>query len=273
MRTSLPLAVTAACSLAVLGAASAVAAPAENHGSSAMLSVLHAVPDTPVDVYVDGELTLDDFAPAELAGPLELPAGEHEIVITASDAADASAPVIGPIAVDLEAGGNYTAAAHLDAEGQPTATAFVNDVSALDAGEGRLVVRHVAAAPAVDIWADGEVAIPGLENPDEQSLDLPATTIEAAVSLAGDSDPVLGPADVPVTEGTATIVYAWGSAEDGSLALATQTVEGMHSAPEGVPTGDTEVPASQGQWIALGGGLLLLAGGAATLRRRAALRA
>src|SRR5690606_9115599 len=117
--------------------------------------------------------------------------------------------------------------------------------SALDAGEGRLVVRHVAAAPAVDVWANGEVAVPGLENPNEESLDLPAGTYEAAVSLAGETDPVLGPADVPVTEGTATIVYAWGSAEDGNLALATQTVEGMHSAPEGVPTGDTEVAAGE----------------------------
>ncbi len=276
MRTSLPLAVTAACSLAILGASSASAAPApaENHGDAAMLSVLHGVPDTVVDVYVNGELTLDDFEPAELAGPLELAAGDYEVAITAADAADASEPVIGPVTVGLEAGGNYTAAAHLDADGNPTVTAFANDVSALDAGEGRLVVRHVAAAPAVDVWANGEVAVSGLENPNEESLDLPAGTYEAAVSLAGETDPVLGPADVPVAEGTATIVYAWGSAEAGNLALATQTVEGMHSAPEGVPTGDTEVPAGeQAQWIALGGGLLLMAGSAAALRRRAAVRA
>ena len=85
---------------------------------------------------------------------------------------------------------------------------------------------------------------------------------------------MLGPADVEVTEGASTIVYACGSAEDGSVALATQTVEGMHSAPEGVPTGDTEVAAGeQAQWIALGGGLLLMAGSAAALRRRAAVRA
>jgi hypothetical protein len=278
MRKALPLAVTAACGVAMLGTAlPATASETEGSGGdAAMLSVLHGVPDTTVDVYVNGERTLDDFAPGDLAGPLELPAGDYEIAVTASDAEDDSEPVIGPVDVTLDAGVNYTAAAHLDAEGQPTATAFVNDTSALDAGNGRLVVRHVAAAPAVDVWANGEVAVPGLANPDERSLDLPAGNLEAAVSVSGETDPVLGPVDVEVTEGAATIVYAWGSAEDGSLALATQTVEGMHSAPEGVPTGNTQVPAEdQGLWWAAGGGALLLAaaGAVTALRRRSSVRA
>ncbi|HEY4614854.1 MAG TPA: DUF4397 domain-containing protein [Citricoccus sp.] len=278
MRKALPLAVTAACGVAVLGTALPATAgeTAGSGGEAATLSVLHGVPDTTVDVYVDGERTLDDFAPGDLAGPLELPAGEYEIAVTAADAQDDSEPVIGPVSVTLDGGSDYTAAAHLDAEGQPTATAFVNDTSALDAGNGRLVVRHVAAAPAVDVWANGEVAVPGLANPDEQSLDLPAGAIEAAVSVAGESDPVLGPASVEVTEGAATIVYAWGSAEDGSLALATQTVEGMHSAPGGVPTGNTQVPAEgQGLWWAAGGGALLVAaaGAVSALRRRPSVRA
>ncbi|MBG6179439.1 hypothetical protein IWX62_000629 [Arthrobacter sp. CAN_A1] len=61
--------------VAVLGAAS-VAAPAvaTETADTASLSVLHAVPDLTVDVYVNGDLTLDDFTPGELAGPLELPA-------------------------------------------------------------------------------------------------------------------------------------------------------------------------------------------------------
>lgn len=271
MRKALPIAV-ATCGVALLGfSLPASAAPDDD---MAMLSVLHGVPDLTVDVYVNGELTLDDFAPGDLAGPLEVPAGEHEIAVTAADAADASEPVIGPIEVDLEGGMDYTAAAHLDADGEPTVTAFANDTSMLDAGEGRLTVRHIAAAPAVDVWADGDVAVEALANPDEASLELPAGTLEAAVSVSGESDPVIGPADVDVTEGANTIVYAWGSAEDGSLALATQTVEGMHSAPEGVPTGNTEVPADHKGLMLAGGGLLALAGaGILAGRRRAASRA
>ena len=46
-------------------------------------------------------LTLDDFTPGTLAGPLELPAGTYTVAITAADAADASAPAIGPVDLPL----------------------------------------------------------------------------------------------------------------------------------------------------------------------------
>lgn len=273
MRKSLPLAVTAAAGLAL--AAGVAPAYADEHDSEAHLSVLHGVPDLPVDVYVDGDLTLDDFNPGDLAGPLELPAGDYEIAITAADAEDDSDPVLGPVSVDLSAGGNYTAAAHLDADGEPTVTAFENDTSEVAAGEGRLAVRHIAAAPEVDVWGDGSVAIESLANPDEEALELPAGTVEAAVSVAGESDPVIGPADVDVAEGATTIVYAWGSAEDDNLDLAVQTVDGMHSAPDGVPSGNFEVPAqSSGGLLAAGiAGLALLGGGAFALVARAKAKA
>lgn len=135
--------------------------------------------------------------------------------------------MLGPVDVSLSEGGNYTAAAHLSAEGDPTVTAFENDTSDVAAGEGRLAVRHIAAAPEVDVWGDGAVVVESLANPDEAALELPAGSVEAAVSLAGETDPVTGPADVDVAEGATTIVYAWGSAEDDNLDIAVQTVDGM----------------------------------------------
>ncbi|RJN33010.1 DUF4397 domain-containing protein [Nesterenkonia natronophila] len=270
MRKSLSLAATAGLGLVIAGSAAPAFADSHEDGA-AQLSVLHAVPDLPVDVYVDGELTLDDFNPGDLAGPLELPAGDYEIAITAADAEDDSDPVLGPVDVSLDEGMNYTAAAHLDASGDPTVTPFVNDTSELGAGDGRLTVRHVAAAPEVDVWANGEVAVESLANPDEASLEVPASTVEAAVSLAGETDPVIGPADVDVAEGATTIVYAWGSAEDGNLALATQVIDGMHSAPDGVPAGNYQVT-QQGSpvaWAAGLGVLALLGAGAAIFGVRA----
>ena len=130
-----------------IAAALTLAGPAQAAESDAQLSVLHGVPGLTVDVWVDGERRLDDFAPGTLAGPLALPAGDYELAITAADAADASAPVIGPGKVSLAASGNYTAVANLDAEGNPTANFFTNDVSQIDPGKGKLTVRHTAAAP------------------------------------------------------------------------------------------------------------------------------
>jgi hypothetical protein len=228
----------ASTALALAGGLSlALAAPAfaDNHEST--VYVLHGVPDATVDVYVNGDLTLEDFTPGTLTEPLTLPAGDYDLKITAPDAGADGDAVAEANGVTVPGGANITVVAHLDEGGAVTITPFVNDVSATAAGEGRLTVRHTAAAPAVDVRANGEVAFPGLTNPNEASADLAAGTISADVVLAGTDTVALGPADVTLAEGTHTIVYAWGSAEAENLDLAVQTLDGLHSSPEGVPSG------------------------------------
>jgi hypothetical protein len=175
----------------------------------------------------------------------------------------------------LPASGNVTAIAHLDAEGTPTLTVFENDTAPVAAGQGRLVVRHTAAAPAVDVKANGEVAFSNLSNPNEAKADLPAGTISAEVVPTGTNEPVvIGPADLPVTEGSSLIVYAVGSLDDGTLQTLTETIDGLGSGPGSVPTGNSPVEngSSTGPLAAAGvAGALVLAGGVATAvaRRRA----
>lgn len=254
----------AAAAVVVAAALPASAATA----GTASLAVLHGVPDLTVDVWVDGERTLDDFTPGTLAGPLDLPAGTHTVVITAADAADVSQPAIGPVDLALDAGASYTAVAHLDAAGDPTATLFTNDTSAVPAGQGRLTVRHTAAAPAVDVLAGGSPVVTNLANPDEQSLTVPAGTVSAAVAATGTTDPVIGPADLEIAEGASTIVYAWGSLEAGNLQLAVQTITGLHSAPGGVPSGELGLAADEPSslpWVA-GAALVVLLAVAAAVR-------
>jgi hypothetical protein len=259
-----------AVGLASAALVAAAALPASAATGTASLSVLHGVPDLTVDVWVDGTRTLDDFTPGSLAGPLDLPAGTHTVAITAADAADASSPAIGPVDLALDAGASYTAVAHLDAAGSPTATLFPNDTSAVPAGQGRLTVRHVAAAPAVDVLAAGSPVITNLANPDEQTLTVPAGTVPVAVAATGTTEPVLGPTDLDVAEGVSTIVYAWGSLEGGTLQLAVQTIDGMHSAPGGVPSGElglvADGPSPAVLW--LGGVALVAALGAVLLATR-----
>jgi LPXTG-motif cell wall-anchored protein len=250
-----------------------VATPAAAATDGAKLSVLHGVPGLTVDVYVNNALTLDDFEPGDLAGPLDLPAGTYSVAITAADAADASAPAIGPVDLTLAAGGDYTAVAHLTEAGQPSATLFTNDITQTAPGEGRLTVRHVAAAPAVDVLAGGSAVISGLANPNEQVLNLPAGTVNASVAAAGTTAPVIGPADVNVAEGANTIVYAWGSLQSNNLAFAVQTIEGLHSAPHGIPAGSAGLAAeseSNTLWLGVAGLLGLLAAAALLIRRRVA---
>ena len=260
---------------ALLGATAVVwaglAAPAYA-ADGVKLSVLHGVPGLTVDVYVNGERTIDNFKPGTLAGPLDLDAGSYEVAITAADAKDDSDPAIGPVDLDLKAGGNYTAVAHLDEGGDPTATLFTNDTSKTDAGQGRLTVRHTAAAPAVDILAGGDAVVSDLSNPDEEVLNLDAGTVEASVAAAGTTDPVIGPAEVTVAEGKNTIVYAWGSLEDDNLKLAIQTISGLHSAPDGVNAGEAGL-AADGNWTGYLLVALLVGGGALVVGRTVQVKA
>ncbi len=210
--------------------------------------MLHAVPGVPVDVYANGEELIPDFQPGTLTDPLELPAGDYDLAIypAGSDPATTQ-PAAAAEDVTVPAGANATIVAHLTAEGTPVLTPFVNDVSAVPAGQARVTVRHTAAAPAVDVRAGGTVVAPGLTNPTEASLTVPAGTISADVVLAGTSTVAIGPADLELAEGTNTIVYAWGSGDAG-YQLAVQTLTGLHSSPSSVPGGsagqaDDGVPA------------------------------
>jgi len=254
----------AAAGLAVLGTSGPAAA-----ADDASVSVVHGIPGTPVNVFVNGKLTLQNFQPGKVAGPLSLPAGSYQVrVFPAANTAGTGNPVISATA-SVPAGANVSLVAHLTAAGKPTLTPFVNDVSRLAAGQARLVVRHTAAAPAVDVRAGGTPVIRGLTNPQQRELTLPAGSVRADVVLAGTSTVVLGPATLDLAEGSATIVYATGSATQKTLGLVVQTITGLHSAPGGVPAGSGGLAAEDGVpgWLPLtvGLGVLAAAVGAARL--------
>ena len=240
--------------------------------SGARIHLIHGIPDTPVDVFANGEVVFSNFqfqdtqdlsalAGQTLSGLQVRLAGTETVAIDAGD-------------VTLPASGNVSIIANLDASGNPALNVFTNDTSAIPAGQGRLIVRHTAAAPAVDIRANGAVAFADVTNPNEGQADLPAGTISADVVPAGATEPVvIGPADLPITEGSTLIVYAVGSLDAGNLTTITETITGSGSSPSAVNTGNS--PVSDGGstpvavWV-LGG---LVAAGAATVVGRRALAA
>ncbi len=260
----------AAGAVGVAGALVLVATPASADSHTATVSVLHAVPDLPVDVYANGERLIDDFQPGTLTDPLELPAGSYDLAVYPADAADNSGEaLLSADGVEVPAGANATVVAHLGEDGTPMLTPFVNDTSEIPAGQARVTVRHTAAAPAVDIRAGGTVVAPGLTNPNEATLTVPAGTVTADVVLAGTDTVAIGPADLELAEGSTTIVYAWGSGDAG-YELAVQTISGAHSAPSGVPggTGGTADDAFPASLAAISvAGLLVAGAGALRLAR------
>ena len=214
----------AAVALAAVGAVIFNAAPAAAQEKGTVY-VVHGVPGLTVDVYVNDKATLSAFKPTAVAGPLALDAGSYKIDIRAAGSPATAAPVISKT-VTLPAGANVSLVANLDADGKPTVTPFVNPVDGLTADKGRLVVRHTAAAPAVDVLAGGQPVFKNLVNGEQAQADLAPGTVSAAVALAGTTTPVLGPTDVTPAAGKVTIVYAIGSAKDKTLGVVAQTLAG-----------------------------------------------
>jgi len=236
MNSRLHLAVAASAGACALALGAAAPALADQQQDKAMVSVFHGIPGLTVDVYANGTELLSDFKPGTVTDPQSLDAGTYDIKIFEAGKGPEGTPALEK-KVEVPEGGNATVAAHLSADGKPQLTAFTNDVSEVGAGKSRLTVRHVAAAPAVDVRAGGQPVFTDLTNPKEDTAEVDAGSVTADVVLAGTDTVAIGPADLSLKEGTSNVVYAWGSAEDKNLALATQSFSGMASAPRGVDAG------------------------------------
>ena len=208
------LATVAALVLGTIGIATAGVSSA----APSNVYVVHGIPGVPVDVYVNDDFTtpaIAGFQPGDVAGPLSLEAATYNVKVFAEGAdPTVDAPVIDKD-LDVPGDANISVVANV-LSGTPDLTPFVNDVSPTAAGEGRVTVRHTADAPTVDIQVDGADALPGLAPGAEMMAALPAGTYSVGVQVAPDGPVVIGPTNLPVAAGVNTIVYAVGSAADGS---------------------------------------------------------
>lgn len=256
-----------------------VAAPANAiSATSSDVYVVHGIPGLVVDVYVDDALTLEDFTFGTVAGPLDLAEGDYKIqVFAANDDPATATPAIDVPAAAVPANQSVSLVAQYDASGAPTLGVFVNDITTIPAGQGRLTVRHTAEAGAVAIVANGAIAFDNVENGDEGKTLLPVGGITAGVAGAGTTSPLVIPASgtaapVTIAEGVNLIVYAVGPEDD--LQLITQSISGLHSTPGGVHSGTAGLAADNNPTvIGLGAAALLallIAGAVVGMRTRAA---
>lgn len=262
------VAALAAASLAV------VAGPAAAQEGDAMVTVVHGVPGLTVDIYANGDALLEGFEYGTVTDPVSLPAGDYDLEIYPADADPESSDPALSATVPVPSGANASVAAHLDADGAPTLSTFVNDVSDIPAGEARVAVRHAAAAPPVEVTANDSVTIAsGLANGSEAVATVPADTYSVDVAL-GDGTEVFTDVQLPAEEGMLTTVYAVGNGDAG-YELLTNAFSGMHTTPSGVPAGsaglvDNGLPMWVAAMMALG--TLLVAGAAVPAVQRARRR-
>ena len=179
--------------------------------STATVTVVHGIPGPggfPVDIYANGGKILSSI-PFGWVITFDVPAGTYDLAIRGAGA-PASSPAVLAGAVPFAAGTHTSVIANLTEAGKPTVSVFSNDLSPTAKGSGRVTVRHVAAAPAVDAVANNALrAVEGASNGDEAKLEVPAARYELKLTLPGEDAGVYYTA-YPFKEGVNTVLYAIG---------------------------------------------------------------
>lgn len=207
---TLGVASLAALAVLVTGTVSASARSAK-----ATINVVHGIPGLDVDVCVEGAKAIRNFNPGEVVAGVKLPPGTYHLGVVAHGT-PCSAEVLAADAT-VTGGRNYTVVANLNASGDPNLKIFTSNVSKVDEGTVRLQLRHTAAAPAVNVWADGARLNAGNRFTwgERRVRIVPDGAYRVKVTLPDSTRPVIGPVQLHLQAGYAYQVYAWGSAGTG----------------------------------------------------------
>ena len=120
--------------------------------TKAEVTVVHGIPNTPVTVYANNKVLIRDFVFGKVVGPVALAPGRYALAVRPYGASAKSKPILAT-SVKVVAGENATVVANLTATGSPNLSVFANPTTAIPMGDARVIVRHVAEAPGVDVYA------------------------------------------------------------------------------------------------------------------------
>lgn len=200
-------------------------------GLSGELTLVHGVPDLLVDITVKGKFfgfkTVVEDVPFETVAALVLGFDKYKVQIRAAGADPKSDPILQrSVWIGIR---DKAVVAHLDADGAPTMSKFNNTTFLLEDGTSKVVVRHLAEAPKVDVIAnDALTLIDGLKNGKQKSVRVPSDTYNVKVAADADNSVVVFDEDLTFNSGEVTIVYAVGSLEGGSFTVLAQVKDAKY---------------------------------------------
>jgi hypothetical protein len=229
--------VAAGVAVAVVGVAAPVRAQDAPDQLVGSVRVVHGLRGLVADIYLDGALVLPTFQPERSTDPLAIPAGDHVVEIRAAGAAATETPLLTQ-AVSVPAGFQGSLIAHLDAAGNPTLSPYVDDLSAVPAGQARVVIRHAAAASDVAVLLGDRTAFADVAPEGEASELVSAGDYQVSVTATAGGAPLAAPQSVQFADGTANFMYLIGSQAEGTLGWAVVQVGNLQTAPAMIQTGD-----------------------------------
>jgi hypothetical protein len=210
--------------LAALMFVTAFSAPPAAASSNFNLDVAHLIngnklgvdQDLPVNVYVNGKLTIPDFRFGESIST-ELPAGWYTITVFLTDGTPLPSMTVGP--VEIPAGVDVDIKARLSNDKTPflQVKAGATEAEMPSNGTFDVTVRHsidgrslgLPKALPVNVYINGALAIPGFEYGDKIQTSLRGGTYTITVTLAdGTPLPSMTLSNVEIPAGADVIINA-----------------------------------------------------------------
>ncbi len=210
-----------------VAATAAVAAVVPSTGAAgatekATLYVVQGLPDTEVDVAVDGRTVASGLEGATVTDAIRLRPGAHELSFSAG-----GDPLV-ERTLTVEAGDSTDAVLHLqvDPTADPVVTLFDNSGDAVPADKASVTVTHTAAVPPADIRVNGDVLFANVANGESLNLVVPTGTYSVDIVPTGKTRPVvLGPLDLTVEGGSLNRVFAVGDPESDDMRVVVQVLD------------------------------------------------
>lgn len=216
-------ALCAATLVTVLAATTAGATTVRTHRVPAVarVSLVQGLPNTSVDVYLNGIEVVQAFRFKGVVGPLPLVPGHFHIALRLHGSPRSTKPFLSESG-KLVAGENRTIVANLTTAGNPALTNFWNPRPSLMKGRAELVVRNVGDDPGLTVYADGLRIFRNLTDPSSGAIRLPAEWVRISMDDFGTSTVVIGPHGMYLGSQTVTVLYVIGNQSTQTLSLARQ---------------------------------------------------
>lgn len=237
------------------------AAFAANH-DTAEIVVVHGVPGLEVDILIDGETSALTEVNYGDTAVISVPAGSYVLGVAPTGTTDA----VLTANASVDAGGSYSVVAHLDTNGDPQLSVFVNTNTA--AG---IQPFHAANFGPVAIIAGGAIVLDDVENGDTAHIATSGTVPGVGIGVAGSTDIALALGDVDVPEDGVILAYAVGPDTGNDLPdVLTVAISVVDATPTGVPAGDAGLAQTSAPYLLIAvalAGLALLSAPAVAARR------
>ena len=183
----------------------------------ATLWVVHGVPGATVEVCVNGAPAQEDFAYRQKFSTALAP-GDYTFTLYPNAANCTGTPIdTADITRTLAMDGNYTLVAGVSNQtGKVRFFWFANDVANTKRGMFRLSIRHIAVAPAVNVFMNKtRMTVPALTQGGSKTVQLMWGDYVTRVKVAGTSKTILGPGTRSFESRTAVQLYLVGNSTVG----------------------------------------------------------